>query len=159
MSNSNGNKTKADTPTNPDSVEKPSDEQLVNQTLDDMQETERCHVLSDLELIAEILDDDALSLDPRVHELMTRIHPDWTNDITSAGPNPIPSYIALAVPYNVAYDVATFDDCHCNQSLKYQGNKTLYRPCITCAVRDSLFCATKDNSFAPEKEEPETKSE
>ena len=149
MSNNNGNKTKENALAGPDSADTPDEEQLVNQTLEDMQETERCLALSDLELIAAILNDDQLSLDPRVHELMTRLNPNWTNDITNAGANPVPSYIACAVPYAVAYDVATFDDCHCNQG----PTTTLYRPCITCAIRASLFKATKDKSFAPAEEE------
>ena len=150
MSNNNGNKTKPTTENDSNSVTKPTDDDLVNLTLSDMEETARCQALTDLELISEILQNEQLSLDSRVHELMTRLSPNWTNEITSAGPNPLPSYIAFAVPYHVAYNVATFDDCRCDEGPTHQDQNTLYRPCITCAVRASLFRTTKDKSFAPE---------
>lgn len=123
-----------------------SDEERRGANMRDMQDTERYRGLTDLELISATLVD-SISDDPRVFELMTRLYPDCVNERDSKAK---PRFISFAVPIEVAYDFATFNNCLCDQSLGRP--EETYRPCIYCACRIALFKATKDPSFQADDE-------
>lgn len=125
-----------------------TDDERVNLTLRDMEETAHYQGLSDLALIAAVLEDDQLSLDPRVYELMSRLYPDWPNEDYRALP-PLPRFVSIAVPYQVAYDVANFSKCRCSDSSD-KNTATISKPCVFCATRAALYRATHDAAYSPD---------
>jgi hypothetical protein len=125
-----------------------SNEDRVNLSLRDMEETAHYQSLSDLALIAAVLEDDQLSLDPRVYELMARLYPDWPNEDYRSLPN-LPRYVAISVPYQVAYDIANFSECHCSETSD-KNTTALSKPCVFCAIRASLFRSTHNPSYSPD---------
>ncbi len=122
-----------------------TDDELVDLTLSQMEETERVSNLSDLSLILEIRKD-GLDNDPRVYELLTRLNPDWLEESdNSDGTNP--TQIAFAIPISVAYDVMAYDHCRC--SGPEAPVDTHNSPCVYCACQASLFKATQNEDFRP----------
>jgi hypothetical protein len=123
------------------------DDKNVDLLLRDLEETAHYHTLSDLALIAAVLKDEHLVDDPRVYELMLRIYPDWFNEDYQALPK-LPRFISIAIPYQVAYDVAHFSECSCSETSD-KNTANLTKPCVFCAVRASLFRATHDPAYRP----------
>jgi len=131
-------------PTKPDPPAQSNDDR-VNLTLRDLEETAQYQSLSDLALIATVLKDDQLSLDPRVYELMTRLYPDWPNEDYRSLPR-LPRFISISVPYQVAYDVANFSKGRCSDSSD-KNTATISKPCVFCATRASLY---HDPAYSPD---------
>jgi hypothetical protein len=146
--NNNGHPKDPTKPTSPTNSQ--SDDERLNLTLRDMEETAHYQGLSDLALIATVLEDDQLSLDPRVYELMSRIYPDWINEDYRALPS-LPPFISIAIPYQVAYDVANFSRCHCSDSSD-KNTATISKPCVFCATKSALHRATKNPAYSTDEE-------
>lgn len=123
-----------------------TDDERVELTLRQMEETAHFQALTDLELITATIAD-PIGDDPRVHEMMSRLNPDWTNDICDTRDPLRPSHVSLTIPLNVARTAVDFDHCRCTAD----GNTDpAYSPCLYCALRSSVYRATKDPSFSPE---------
>ena len=115
-----------------------ADDQLVDLTLNQMEETARVADLPDLALILEIRKD-GLDDDPRVYELLNRVNPNWLDEPDdSDGTNP--THVSLCIPLAVAYNQVSYDQCRCEADIA---------PCVYCACRAAIFRATKDDDFRP----------
>jgi len=123
-----------------------TDDERVDLTLRQMEETAQYQALTDLELITATIAD-SISDDPRVHELMSRLNPDWTEDISDTRDPLRPSHVSLSLPINVARTAVAFDHCRCAAEGNTDPN---YSPCLYCALRASIYRATKDPDFSPE---------
>lgn len=115
-----------------------SDDELVDLSLRQMEETSRVAALSDLSLILEIRKD-GIDNDARVYELLNRVNPNWLEEPDdSDGSNP--THVSLCIPLTVAYNQVTYDHCRCESDIS---------PCVYCACRTAIFRATKDEEFRP----------
>jgi hypothetical protein len=135
-------------PTNTVSKTPDDENKRVNDTLKEMEDSARLETLSDLELIAEIIDETNLSVDPRGYELMNRVYPDWHNEPSFQTLPKTPRFISFAVPFAVADAFATFNDCNCNQG--FAPTEEQNRPCLYCACRAALYRATRNPVYRPD---------
>lgn len=116
-----------------------TDDERVALTLTQMQQAAELQELNDLELI-DLIVSAPLGDDPRLYELMSRLNPNWTNDLADAKQEPTPTYVSLAIPISVAYNQVAYDHCRCDNENS---------PCIYCSCNAAIFRATKDEDFRP----------
>jgi hypothetical protein len=119
----------------------PSDDELVNQIVREMEEAALFRDLSDLDLIRAARDSETLADDPCVFELLTRLNPAWQTDLSLEPPN-APSYIHISVPIYVARDTLAYDRCHCVEDGHLDDRM---KPCVYCALKHSLSINVKND--------------
>lgn len=123
-----------------------NDNELVDLTLRLMEDSARLAELSDLELIRATIED-PIGDDPRIHELICRINPNWSNDLSPTRDPLRPTYVAISIPLAVARNGVAFNPCRC---VADGNNDPNYSPCLHCALKASIYQATQDDLYRPD---------